>query len=122
MDKIFNSIDKLKEKERTDFKTFGNLPVQEEDIIEIPVFSYKDDPKLRALKNIMVNPEFSSKKIKTPSLYKKKILIFTQYRDTAHYLYRNLINWIEDEVNLHPWLKDKDRLKVGLVTGEIERK
>ena len=122
MDKIFNSIDKLKEKERTDFKTFGNLPVQEEDIIEIPVFSYKDDPKLRALKNIMVNPEFSSKKIKTPSLYKKKILIFTQYRDTAHYLYRNLINWIEDEVNLHPWLKDKDRLKVGLVTGETETK
>ena len=120
MDKILNKIDKLKEKERNDLKTLGKLPVQEDDIIEMPVFVYTDDPKLRALKNIIGNPEFKSKKINAPTLHNKKILIFTQYKDTAYYLYNNLRDWIEGEVDLHTWLKDKDRLKIGLVTGETE--
>jgi len=120
MDRILNFLDELKEKERTDFKTIGKLPVQETDIMEMPIFVYTDDPKLRALKNLIGNPQFKSKKLDTPTLYNKKIVIFTQYKDTAYYLYNNLKNWIKDEIDLHPWLKDGDNLKIGLVTGETE--
>jgi len=120
MDEILNTIDKLKEKERTKFKVLAKLPVQEDDIIEMPVFVYRDDPKLRALKTLIGNPEFKSKKIKAPTLYGKKIVIFTQYKDTAYYVYNNLRDWVDDEVDLHPWLKDKKRIKIGLVTGETE--
>lgn len=120
MDKIFNSIDNLKEIERSEFKTLGKIPLQEEDIIEMPIFTYKDDPKLRALKSIIGNPEFKSTKINVPSLKGKKIVIFTQYKDTAYYIYNNLLYWIKNEIDLQPWLKDGNRLKIGLVTGETE--
>ena len=52
----------------------------------------------------------------------KKILIFTQYKDTAYYLYHHLLQWIESETDLHTWLKDPDRnrLKIGLVTGDTD--
>ena len=120
MDKILNSIDNLKEIERSEFKTLGKIPLQKEDIIEMPIFTYKDDPKLRALKNIIGNPEFKSAEINVPSLKGKKIVIFTQYKDTAYYLYKNLRYWIKNEIDLHTWLKDGNRLKIGLVTGETE--
>jgi len=120
MDRILTSIDKLKEMDRTEFKVLGKIPSQEDDIIEMPVFIYKDDPKLRVLKNIIGNPEFKSENIKVPTLHRKKIVIFTQYKDTAYYIYNNLQNWIENEIDLHSWLKEGEKLKIGLVTGETE--
>jgi len=122
MDYIFDGLDKLKEKENGDYKTLGKIPKEKEDIIDLPIFSYISDPKLSVLKQIIGNPSFKSKKLEDIlSLNQKKIIIFTQYRDTAYYLYHNLLDWIEREVDLHMWLKDAlGRIKIGLVTGDTE--
>ena len=99
------------------------IPRKEEDIINLPIFCYHNDPKLESLKQIIGDPSVKSEVlIEIPSLNKKKIIIFTQYRDTAYYLYHNLLDWVEKEVNLHTWLKDarSERIKIGLVTGDTE--
>jgi len=123
MAEIFRGLDNLKEKEKEDYKTLGTIPREKEDIIELPIFCYHNDPKLESLKQIIVEPSVKSESLKEiPSLYKKKIIVFTQYRDTAYYLHHSLLNWIEKEINLHTWLKDvkSERIKIGLVTGDTE--
>jgi len=120
MDNIFAELDKLKE--NSTHKTFGKIPRKMEDIADLPIYSYKNDPKLSSLKQIIGNPAFKSKELEQiPSLNGKKIIIFTQYKDTAYYLYHNLRHWIEKESDLHTWLKDEhDRLKIALVTGDTD--
>jgi len=122
MDNIFAELDKLKDKENDEEKTLGRIPRNMEDIIDLPIYSYKNDPKLEALKQIIGSPSYKSQKLENvPSLNRKKIIIFTQYRDTAYYIYHNLLEWIKREVDLHTWLKDeKDRVKIALVTGDTE--
>jgi len=122
MNNIFEELDKLKENENGECKTLDKIPRKMEDIIDLPIYSYSNDPKLSALKQIIGNPSFKSEKLKDiPSLNQKKIIIFTQYRDTAYYLYHNLLGWINKEIDLHTWLKDGlDRIKIGLVTGDTE--
>lgn len=145
IDEIIRELDKLKEKsngkpesfwtdlihkqerivleEMRDYKILGMIPRKEEDIINLPIFCYHNDPKLESLKQIIGDPSIKSEELKDiPSLNKKKIIIFTQYRDTAYYLYHNLLDWVEKEVNLHTWLKEAKhgRIKIGLVTGDIE--
>ena len=124
MDSIFFEFDKLKEKENGEFKILGKIPRKKEDIVDLPIYMYSQDPKLESLKQIIGNPSFMSEKLKDkniPSLNRRKIIIFTQYRDTAYYLYHNLREWIKKEVDLHTWLKDeKDRIKIALVTGDTE--
>lgn len=123
MDNIFSELDKLKEKENGSFKVLGNMPRQQEDIVDLPIYSYSNDPKLESLKQILGNPSFKSNALKdVPALYGKKILIFTQYKDTAYYLYHNLLDWIDNETDLHTWLKDpqRDKIKIGLVTGDTD--
>jgi len=124
MDNIFSELDKLKEIENGEFKTLGKIPRKKEDIVDLPIYVYSHDPKLEALKQIIGNPAFMSEELKNQnivSLNRNKILIFTQYRDTAYYLYHNLSEWIEKEIDLHTWLKDeKGRIKVALVTGDTE--
>ena len=124
MDIIFSELDKLKEREDGRFKTLGKIPRKKEDIVDLPIYMYSDDPKLESLKQIIGNPSFISEELKNKnivSLNRKKIIIFTQYRDTAYYLYHNLHEWIKKEVDLHTWLKDeKDRIKIALVTGDTE--
>lgn len=94
MDNIFAELDKLKE--NSTHKTFGKIPRKMEDIADLPIYSYKNDPKLSSLKQIIGNPAFKSKELEQiPSLNGKKIIIFTQYKDTAYYLYHNLRYWIE---------------------------
>jgi SNF2 family DNA or RNA helicase/HKD family nuclease len=122
MDEIFAALDELKAKENGEFKVLGTIPKEEEEIIESKIFSYLNDPKLEALKQLITNPKYKSEKLSVPSLHGKKFIVFTQYKDTAYYIYHNLREWIEKEVDLHPWLKDKrsDRIKIGLVTGETD--
>jgi len=115
MESILEKLEKLKE------GNLHTLPKQEEDLIEINIPLYKEDPKLEALKQLIVNPKYKSDKLKAPSLYGKKFIIFTQYKDTAYYLYHNLEKWIEKEIELYSWLKDKkDKIKVALVTGDTD--
>ena len=105
------------------YKTLGGIPRKEDDIIDLNIFCYHNDPKLEALKQVIGEPSVKSEKMKSvSSLNKKKIIIFTQYRDTAYYLYHNLLDWAEQEISLHTWLKDSrtDRIKIGLVTGDTE--
>ena len=122
MNDIFTELDKLKEKNNGGRKTLGKIPKKKEDIVDLFIYSYKNDPKLCSLKQIIGNPSFKSQELKDiPSLNRKKIIIFTQYRDTAYYLYHNLLDWIEREIDLHTWLKDEhDRIKIALVTGDTE--
>lgn len=122
MDNIFSELDKLKEKENGEYKILGRIPKEREDIIDLPIYSYINDPKLESLKQIIGNPSFKSQELKDiPSLNNKKIIIFTQYKDTAYYLYHHLRDWVKKETDLHIWLKDKwDRIKIGLVTGDTE--
>jgi len=122
MDEIIEKLNEFKEEENENYKILGKIPRKMEDIIDIPIFCYKNDPKLSALKQIIGPPAFKSEKLKKiPSLNGKKIIIFTQYRDTAYYLYHNLLDWIKREIDLHAWLKDKiGRIKIGLVTGDTE--
>jgi len=120
MNNIFSELDKLKDNGKP--KTLGKIPRGKEDIIDLPIWVYPEDAKIESLKQVIGNPSFNSEKLKdVPSLYGKKIIIFTQYRDTAYYLYHNLYEWIKKEINLHTWLKDeKDRIKIALVTGDTE--
>jgi len=124
MDNIFYELDKLKERENGEFKTLGKIPRKKEDIVDLPIYVYSDDPKLESLKQIIGNPSFMSEKLKDKnieSMNRKKILIFTQYRDTAYYIYHNLYEWVKKEIDLHTWLKDeKGRIKIALVTGDTE--
>jgi len=110
-------------KETGDYKILGRIPKKEDDIIDLPIFCYCNDPKLESLKQVLGDPSVKSEKLKDiPSMNRKKIIIFTQYRDTAYYLYHNLLEWISKEVNLHTWLKEakSERIKIGLVTGDTE--
>lgn len=122
MDNIFAELDKLKEKENNEEKTLGKIPRKMEDIIDLPIYSYKNDPKLESLKQIIGSPSFKSQELENiPSLNRKKIIIFTQYKDTAYYLYHNLLDWVKKEVDLYTWFKDEyDRIKIALVTGDTE--
>ncbi len=105
------------------YKTLGRIPRKEDDIIDLDIFCYHIDPKLEALKQVIGVPSVKSERLKSvSSLNRKKIIIFTQYRDTAYYLYHNLLDWAEREISLHTWLKDSrtGRIKIGLVTGDTE--
>jgi superfamily II DNA/RNA helicase len=123
IDEILRELNNLKKKENEEFKTLGKIPKKEEDIVDLPLFCYINDPKLEALKQIIGNPHYKSEKLKDiPSLNGMKIIIFTQYRDTAYYLYHNLLEWAERESELHFWLKDHktDKIKIKLVTGDTD--
>jgi len=123
MDEILRELNRLKKEENGEFKTLGKIPKNEEDIVDLSIFCYTNDPKLDALKQIIGNPHYKSEKLMNiPSLNGKKIVIFTQYRDTAYYLYHNLLEWVEREPELHLWLKDSktDKIKIKLVTGDTD--
>lgn len=122
MDEIFETLDMLKVKENGEFKVLRTIPKGEDEIIESKIFCYEIDPKLEVLKQLIANPRYKSEKLSNiPTLNGKKFVVFTQYKDTAYYIYQNLKDWIEREVDLHPWLKDKaDRIKIALVTGETD--
>lgn len=122
MDGIIEKLDVIKEKDNGEYKTFGKIP-KEDGIIELPIYRYVSDPKLSALKQIIGDPSQKSDKLENvDSLNRKKIIIFTQYKDTAYYLYHNLQDWASRETGLHTWLKDgkTDLIKIGLVTGDID--
>ncbi len=123
MDNIFSELDRLKKIENGGYKTVGKIPKAKEDIVDLPIYTYTNDPKLETLKQIIGSPSYKSESLKDiPSLYRKKVLIFTQYKDTAYYIYHNLLDWIEKETDLHTWLKDahRNRIKIGLVTGDTD--
>ncbi len=123
MDNIFQSLNRLKEKENGDYKKLGKIPKEKEDIVDLPIYSYSNDPKLESLKQIIGKPSFKSETLKDiPSLNGKKIIIYTQYKDTAYYLYYNLLDWVNKEIDLHTWLKDEShgQFKLGLVTGDTD--
>ncbi len=128
MDSIFQGLNRLKEIENGKYKILEEVPKDKEDIIDhLYVYSYRSDPKIESIKQIIGNPSYKSEALKDiESLNGKKIIIFTQYKDTAYYLYHNLLNWIENEYYLdnylNNWLWDKvhENIKLGLVTGDME--
>ncbi|RLB89211.1 MAG: hypothetical protein DRH10_06330, partial [Deltaproteobacteria bacterium] len=122
MDEIIEKLDMVKEKDNGEYKIYGKIP-KEDGITELPIYRYASDPKLSALKQIIGDPSQKSDKLENvDSLNRKKIIIFTQYKDTAYYLHHNLQDWASRETGLHTWLKDvkTDRIKIGLVTGDLD--
>jgi SNF2 family DNA or RNA helicase len=109
IEKILEKLDKVKEKDRNSNPiTIGKII---EDNIEYPIYVYKD-PKLKKLKSLIYN-----------ELRNKKYIIFTQYKDTAKYLYHSLIRYIERQKSTLTYLfdtKHENKLKIGLVTGELD--
>lgn len=75
---------------------------------KVPIYSYYD-PKLERLKEI----------IKTEFL-RRKYIIFTQYKDTAKYLHAALKQWIPHQAVLQYLIQEGNKLKIGLVTGELD--
>jgi len=89
--------------------------ISDEDIVYnedngYPIYAYKD-PKLEKLKQLIYT-----------ELVGKKYIIFTQYKDTAEYIYHNLENWIRNQKTTLTYLFDTKRnsLKIGLVTGDLD--
>ena len=74
-----------------------------------PIYTYKD-PKFEKLKQLMYT-----------ELVGRKYIIFTQYKDTAEYIYHNLVNWIRNQKKTLTYLFDtkKSHLRIGLVTGDL---
>jgi len=108
MEKIKAELEKVKIKdEQGNPITLGEIR-DGDDIY--PVYTYKD-PKFEKLKQLMYT-----------ELAGKKYIIFTQYKDTAEYIYRNLENWIRDQKTTLTYLFDTKRgsIKIGLVTGDLD--
>ena len=70
MDNVFSELDNLKERENGEFKTLSKIPRNKEDIVDLPIYVYSDDPKLEALKQIIGNPSFISEKLKEKYLFR----------------------------------------------------
>jgi len=70
--------------------------------IEKSEYEFKVDPKLEKLKSLLIE-----------ELKDKKILIFSQYKDTVNYLYKNIKKFL-DENNINR--------NVDFITGELDNK
>lgn len=106
MDNIKEKLNEIKEKD-----DFGRIIVmdtftEEKEIVKIP--KYKD-PKIERLKQLIYT-----------DLPGKKFIVFTQYRDTALYIYRTITKWIRYQKKTLPYLFEGDKLKIGLVTGDLD--
>ncbi len=75
--------------------------------VKIPVY---EDPKFQQLKDLIYD-----------DLNEKKFIIFTQYRDTAYYIYENLLNWAKDQQKTLTYLFSKEGLKIKIVTGDLNQ-
>ncbi len=108
MEKMKTELEKIKIKDKQgDPITRGKI--RDEDGV-YPIYAYKD-PKLERLKQLMYT-----------ELAGKKYIIFTQYKDTANYIYSNLENWIKEQKTTLTYLFDTKRnsLKIGLMTGDLD--
>jgi superfamily II DNA or RNA helicase len=127
MNEILHKLDELKDKDNLGKPlSLGKLPKEGDILNNIDIYVYgNNDPKLELLKQLLYEPTKRTPYLNdTPPLFNKKVLIFTQYKDTAYYIYNNLKEWIKKEPLLHRWLKysndNGSNLKIGLVTGDTD--
>ena len=119
MEEIIEQLNNLKIMQNNKIKVVGSKTKESKQGYS-EIYSY-DDPKFEVLKQLLANPNYKSDSLDIPSLNNKKIIIFTQYSDTAYYIYNNIMEWANNDFELKYWLKDnKDRLKISLVTGDSE--
>lgn len=108
MEEILSNLDKLKKRDETGKPiTVGKIVEQNE---SYPIYVYQD-PKLEKLKQLM-----------REELINMKYIIFTQYKDTAKYIYHNLLEWATKQYTLsYLWKTTSKGIqpKIGLVTGEM---
>ena len=76
--------------------------------VNIPKYN---DPKIEKLKEIIYN-----------DLLNKKFIIFTQYKDTAEYLYHFLNKWILSNKKTLSYLFKEDGIKLEMVSGDNDMK
>ena len=123
---IIEKLNDLKEKDADGNNLIlGDLPHTGKDSLQekMPIWIYKYDPKIIALRQILGSPSGQSEILKVPNLSDKKTIIFTQYKDTAYYLYRNLEDWVNKNSfakEIYQDIKHNNRSRIGLVTGETD--
>ncbi len=107
LSELKKKLQKLKIKDENGPKTVGKV---QDEKGSYPIYMYKD-PKLEKLKQLMYE-----------ELAGKKYVIFTQYKDTAEYLYHNLVKWLKRQEKTLTYLFDAKRgsLKIELVTGDTD--
>lgn len=92
--------DEILKKLREDIEKLEKLKFFVQELEEKKDLVYKD-PKLENLKTLLI--DLNKKE-------RNKILLFSQYKDTASYLYENLKDWIKKELHLN----------IDIITGETE--
>lgn len=126
---LLDLLDSIKEKDPSGKVLDVGKLTSEGDHFQVDrsIFSYLDDPKLSALKNLLGKVQKRSKSLESvPNLFGQKVIIFTQYKDTAYYIFHHLQKWSEDDPDIYPILNQPDRnnhkgrTKVGLVTGDTD--
>ncbi len=76
---------------------------------KVKIYIY-DDPKLQVLKDLIYD-----------DINEKKFIIFTQYRDTAYYIYKNLHDWAKKQKETLTYLFSKEGLKIEILTGDLNQ-
>ncbi|MHA1380795.1 MAG: helicase-related protein [Candidatus Helarchaeota archaeon] len=110
LDNLKEKLDKIKIKDTSGKPHLVDSFVEDGKRIEIVEYN---DPKLEKLKELIYT-----------DLVGKKYIVFTQYRDTAIYIFRILRKWIQNQKKTLVYLFDNDILKLEIVTGglKMERK
>ncbi|MFX1256505.1 MAG: helicase-related protein [Promethearchaeota archaeon] len=103
---ILKTINEIKEKTKDEEILIVDKYRSNGEIVEI--YKYLD-PKLEKLKELIYN-----------ELNGKKYIIFTQYRDTAKYLYHLLKDWLKDQKITLSYIFSEKGLKLEIVTGELD--
>lgn len=101
-------IGSLKDKTKKDLELIKEY-IKKIDRVKLKedVNEYKD-PKLNKLKLVLLN-------ILKNGGGRPKILLFTQFKDTANYLHRNLSEWVDRQSS-----SSMRNLKMDIVTGDID--
>jgi superfamily II DNA/RNA helicase/HKD family nuclease len=103
-------------------KTVGKLPKKDTSDLNLDIFTYFPDPKLESLKQVLGRQEEMSESINNvQNLHGRKVIIFTQYKDTAYYLFHHLEEWVNSSPIMKGILQTKTgKSKIGLVTGDTD--
>lgn len=104
-DNIKENLNDVKYSEKSIIKFVGEFSESGKNI-KIPKYI---DPKIEKLKRLIYE-----------KLIGKKYIIFTQYKDTAKYLYNTLVKWIKRQKSTLNYLFTEDKLKIAMVSGESD--
>lgn len=105
---LLKKIDEIKVRDEDGNPVIIKKYVEEKIEVEVPLYN---DPKLEKLKRLMQT-----------DLNNRKYIIFTQYKDTANYLYTAITEWAKNERGTLAYLHNNGSLRIDIVTGDTKNK